>query len=71
MKNSGKSLLEITLELFPDLEGADPNYNPVACSPKTGAWEMLESPERKEIRDEEEAVFGRANYQDFTASRAG
>jgi hypothetical protein len=30
MKNSGKSLLEITLELFPDLEGADPNYNPAA-----------------------------------------
>lgn len=30
MKESGKSLLEITYELFPELEGANPNYNPVA-----------------------------------------
>jgi hypothetical protein len=30
LKKSGKSLLEITHELFPGLEGADPNYNPTA-----------------------------------------
>ncbi len=44
---------------------------PDACSPETSPAEMLESPEPKEIRDEEEAVYGRAGHRDFAASGAG
>jgi len=43
--------------LLPHLDEA------VACYPKTGVWGMSESPEPKEIQDEEEAVFGRANHR--------
>jgi restriction system protein len=43
----------------------------MACSPETSPAEMLESPEPKEIRDEEEAVYGRAGHRDFAASGAG
>ena len=43
----------------------------VTCYQKTGAEEMLESPEREEIRGEEKAFFGRADHRDFAASRTG
>jgi len=34
-------------------------------TPKTGSQGMLGYPERKEIEDEEEAVFGAADHRDF------
>jgi hypothetical protein len=43
----------------------------MTCYQKTGAEEMLESPEREEIRGEEKAFFGRADHRDFAASRTG
>jgi hypothetical protein len=46
-------------------------FEKVTCYQKTGAEEMLESPEREEIRGEEKAFFGRADHRDFAASRTG